>query len=388
MRRAVLRAPRRLALEDGPLPTPGPGEVLVRVRAALTCGTDLKTYRRGHARLGPGPFGHEAAGDVVAVGPGVAQVRPGDAVMYVPTAGCGQCAACRRGAENHCPRLFQDIVLGAYAEHVLVTPPVAARHLFLKPPELRYTEAAFLEPLACVLHGWRRLGVLEGSAGSGGSAGGPSVAVVGAGAIAFLFLLTGLRLGLRPAVVARRRDRLVLATALGGRPIDVSGGEGGPHGRGEAAGLGEAHRRGAPGASGSETVRRHLEEALGEAPDVVVEATGSAAVWTAAPAWVRSGGRVLLFGGLAPGARATFDAVRLHYGEVDLVSAFHYTSDDVTEARRWLAERRIDVGPLVTAVRPLGEIVEVFQELDRGAHLKVAIVPNGAAPLAGEPPWP
>mgnify|MGYP000182774359 CR=1 FL=1 len=366
MRRAVLRAPRRLALEDGPLPAPGPGEVLVRVRAALTCGTDLKTYRRGHARLGPGPFGHEAAGDVVAVGPGVAQVRPGDAVMYVPTAGCGQCAACRRGAENHCPRLFQDIVLGAYAEHVLVTPPVAARHLFPKPPELRYTEAAFLEPLACVLHGWRRLGVLEGSAGSGGSAGGPSVAVVGAGPIAFLFLLTGLRLGLRPAVVARRRDRLVLAAALGGRPVDASGDVDGAQ----------------------EAVRRGLKEALGEAPDVVVEATGSAAVWTAAPAWVRSGGRVLLFGGLAPGARATFDAARLHYGEVDLVSAFHYTSDDVTEARRWLAERRIDVGPLVTAVRPLEEIVEVFEELDRGAHLKVAIVPDGAAPLAGEPPWP
>src|SRR3989304_3140053 len=96
-------------------------------------------------------------------GPGGRRPRAGDAVMLVPTAQCGSCRACRAGAENHCERLFQDIVLGAYADYLLISPRVAARHLLPKPPPLSYIEAAFLEPLACVLHGGRRLGLAGSS---------------------------------------------------------------------------------------------------------------------------------------------------------------------------------------------------------------------------------
>src|SRR5499427_10664007 len=102
MRQAVLRAPRTLDLVDVPLPVPARGEAVVRVRAALTCGTDLKTYRRGHPKLHYGPFGHEASGDIVAVGRDVKDWRPGDSIMWVQTAPCGECARCRAGAENLC----------------------------------------------------------------------------------------------------------------------------------------------------------------------------------------------------------------------------------------------------------------------------------------------
>lgn len=322
------------------MPQPRAGEVLLRVRAALTCGTDLKTYRRGHPRLPAGPFGHECAGDVVAVGAGVEGVEPGDAVMLVPTAPCGQCAACRAGAENHCERLFEDIVLGAYADYLLISPRVAARHLLPKSSHLTYIEAAFLEPLACVLHGWRRLALPAPS----------TVAVVGLGSIGLLQILTGRAMGHRMAAVGRRRERLGLAERLGAAPVEIEQGE----------------------------VTTQVAAALGAPPDAVIEATGTAHIWERAPHWVRAGGRVLLFGGLAGGSRITFDAERLHYGEIDLISAFHYTPRDVADASDWLRDRRIDVRPIISDIRPLDDIVGVFAELDRGGPVKVALMPEAA----------
>ncbi len=340
MRQAVLKSPRVLALEDRPVPQPRAGEVLLRVRAALTCGTDLKTYRRGHPRLPTGPFGHECAGDVVAVGPGVEGVRAGDAVMFVPTAPCGRCSACRAGAENHCERLFDGIVLGAYADYLLISPRVAARHLLPKLASLSYIEAAFLEPLACVLHGWRRLAPAESS----------TVAVVGLGSIGLLQILTGRAMGHRMAAVGRRPERLALARRLGAIPLEIEQGE----------------------------VREQLAGAFGTPPDAVIEATGTDYIWERAPDWVRPGGRVLLFGGLAGGSDVTYDADRLHYGEIDLISAFHYTPADVADAAAWLGERRIDVRPIISDVRPLDDVVGVFAELDRGGPVKVALMPEAA----------
>lgn len=340
MRQAVLRSPRTLALEDRPVPQPAAGEVLLRVRAALTCGTDLKTYRRGHPLLPAGPFGHECAGDVVAAGPGVEGVAAGEAVMFVPTAPCGQCAACRGGAENHCERLFRDIVLGAYADYLLISPRVAARHLLPKPAHLSYIEAAFLEPLACVLHGWRRLALPRSS----------TVAVVGLGSIGLLQILTGRAMGHRLAALGRRPERLALAQRLGAIPVQIEQGE----------------------------IREQLAAAFGASPDAIIEATGTAYIWERVPHWLRPGGRVLLFGGLAGGSRVTFDADRLHYGEIDLISAFHYTPADVSEAAAWLADRRIDVRPVISDVRPLDDIVGVFAELDRGGPVKVALMPEAA----------
>src|SRR5579864_2890269 len=157
MRQAYLTAPRRIEWRDTPSPHPGPGELLVRVRAALTCGTDLKTYRRGHPKLGFGPFGHEASGDVIAAGEGVETFAPGQAVMWVHTAPCFECDRCNAGFENLCERLFDDIALGAYGDQLLLPARVVGCNVFAKPAGLSYIEAAFLEPLSCVVHGWNVL---------------------------------------------------------------------------------------------------------------------------------------------------------------------------------------------------------------------------------------
>jgi L-iditol 2-dehydrogenase len=342
MRQAVLREPRRIELITRPVPEPGPGQVLLRVRAALTCGTDLKTYRRGHPKVPFGPFGHECAGDVVAVGRGVRHVREGDAVVPTPTAPCGSCPPCRRGRENLCERQFEQIVLGAYADYLLVTDRVVRRHLLPKPDDLSYIEAAFLEPLSCVVHAWDRLrpGVPE------------QVAVVGLGAIGLLHVRLAKLLGARVVAVGRRPERLDLARRMGADAVVDT--EAGP-------------------------LAERIREATGGAgPDVVIECTGSPQVWVEAPRWAARGGRVVLFAGLAGGTQVAFDATRLHYDEVDIINAFHYRPRDVEEAYHLLSGRLLDVRPLVSGVRDLAAIADVFASLDRGNGVKYAVLPEVA----------
>lgn len=342
MKQAYLQAIRSLTFRELPTPEPGPGEVLVRVHAALTCGTDLKTFRRGHAKLPvPGPLGHEAAGTVAAVGAGVERFQPGDAVMWVPTAPCGACPACQEELYNHCQHLFDHIALGAYADHVLLPARVAGRHLFRKPDHLSFMEAALLEPLACIVRGWRRLGDAN------------SVVIIGVGAIGLLHVAVGKALGC-PDV-----------TVIGGRQ----------------SGLELAQRLGA-----DRVIQGHLPAAADQlpkgfaAPEAVIECTGQPAVWEQAPALVRTGGRVLLFGGLTGDAQVSFSARRIHYDEVTLLGSFHFTPDDVSEAYRLLTQGNLGLGALITGVRPLSELPQVFADLEQGRGVKFAMIPEGVDP--------
>jgi L-iditol 2-dehydrogenase len=343
MRQAVLREPRRIELITGPVPTPGPGEVLLRVRAALTCGTDLKTYRRGHPKVPFGPFGHECAGDVAALGRGVNDLHEGDAVVPTPTAPCGVCAPCHHGRENLCERQFEGIVLGAYADYLLVSAKVAARQLLRKPAGLSYIEAAFLEPLSCVIHAWDRLRPRPVE----------QVAVVGLGAIGLLHIKMAKAIGARVIAVGRREERLQLAARLGADAVVDT--------------------------LQPDVVGRIRELSGGTGPDVVIECTGSPTLWVETPEWTATGGRVVQFAGLAAGTRVAFDATRLHYAEVDIMNAFHYRPRDVEEAYQLLATGGIDVRPLVTGVKELTGIVDVFASLDRGNGVKYAILPEARA---------
>ncbi len=343
MRQAILRERGRIELVTQPIPTPGKGEVLLRVRAALTCGTDLKTYRRGHPKLPFGPFGHECAGDVVAVGAGVRHMHEGDAVIPMPTAPCGQCDACRRGREHLCDRQFDDIVLGAYADYLLVSAKVAASQLVRKTGSLSYIEAAFLEPLSCVVHAWAKLRASRPA----------QVAIVGLGTIGLLHLAVAKARGVRVLAVGRRQERLALASRLGAEVVLDA----------DREGVGDALRMAAGGTG----------------PDVVIECTGIPAMWEQVPQWTARGGRVVLFGGLPTGTRVSFDATRLHYDEVDVLNSFHFRRDDIDEALRLLAGGEVNVRPIITDVKPLSSIVEVFAALDGGSGIKYAILPEGTS---------
>lgn len=363
---AYLHGIRSLGLRRLPDPEPGPGELLVRVRASLTCGTDLKTFRRGHTRIPvPGPFGHEASGDVIAVGEGVTRFAPGDAVVWVPTVPCGTCEPCRRGLYNQCTSLFDRITLGAHADQLLLPAPLVERHVFAKPAHASYEGAALLEPLACVVRGQRRLGRLGGGQGPRRGGVGPAgerVLIIGAGAIGLLHVAVARRSGAGEIwVIGGRRSGLDLARRLGADRVF-------------AGRLPEI-----------EDVLRAEAGPLGI--DVVIECTGSPEVWQRAPHLVRPGGDVLLFGGLAGGTQVAFDATRIHYDEITLLGSFHYTPDDVRHAYDLLngdPDLAQSLEALITERRPLADLVQVFEELDAGRDaVKIAFDP--AAEPGGRP---
>jgi L-iditol 2-dehydrogenase len=340
-RTTYLLRPGQLELRTGPLPEPGPAEVLVRVEAALTCGTDLKTYRRGHARLPmPAPFGHEASGRIVDVGGDVRGFAAGDAVMWAPTAPCGACRHCARGRENLCAATIAGMVLGAYGDHVLLPTHIVARHLFHRPDSLAAEYAALLEPLACVVHGADRVdwnGVER-------------AVVVGDGAIALLFArIAALRGATHVLVLGRHEARLRVAhaadaaTALA--PTDA-----------------DAHA--AVAAFAPDT-----------GVDLVVECAGTPESWRLASDLTAPGGTVLLFGGCAAGAEANFDAAHIHYDEVDHIGAFHYTPHAVVEAAQLLADGSIDASALITHRVPLDDIEAAFRLMSTREAIRVAILP-------------
>lgn len=341
MRQAYLTAPRTIEWRESDAPKPGPGEMLVRIRAALTCGTDLKTYRRGHPKLAYGPFGHEASGDVVAIGKQVERFATGDAVMWVQTAPCGACERCARGAENLCEHIFDDIALGAYGDTLLLPAKVVRQNVYKKPDDLSYIEAAFLEPFACVVHGWNVLRRADARHPL------PSdVTIVGAGTIGLLHLIYAVRAGVDTTVVARGAQRRELAVRLGAkRTVDAND--------------------------------RADIDALAGTARAVVECAGTSETWALAARLAVPGGRVVLFSGLPSGATAQFDASTIHYGEIALLGAFHFTPKDVREAYELLSRGGIDVKPLVSGVERMEDIGGVFERLDKREGYKYALVPDG-----------
>ena len=335
-----LTAPGRIELRDIPSSQPGPGEVVVRIRAALTCGTDLKAYRRGHPKIPfPSPFGHEFSGTIAAVGAGVSNFRCGDPVMAVHSAPCGACFFCGAGQENLCDSIMETKVLGAFAEEILLPAHIVACNLLSKPERLSFEAAAFLEPLACVLYGHHIQPMLAGE----------TLLIIGAGPIGLLHLLLARQQGVGRVVVAGRRPaRLEMARRLGADlVIDVE------NANPLAAVLAASNGRGA---------------------DQIIECTGLPEVWTMAPQLVRKGGRILLYGGCPAGSSVTFDTGRLHYDQITLQGAFHFTPWAVREAARLLGEGEIDVEPLISGRLPLERLEEALLLLQRGEGLKYALV--------------
>ena len=172
MTAAVLYGKEDLRLERVAVPQAGRGELVVRVGAALTCGTDLKVYRRGyHAMMlkPPIPFGHEFAGVVAEVGAGVTAFREGDRVVAMNSAPCDACFFCRHGQQNLCEDLLFNN--GTYAEFIRIPARIVEKNTLLVPNGVPLEHAALTEPLACVVRG------LEGSAAKAGD----MMVVIGAG---------------------------------------------------------------------------------------------------------------------------------------------------------------------------------------------------------------
>jgi L-iditol 2-dehydrogenase len=277
VRAARFYGPGDLRVEDVPDPVPGPGDVLVRVDVALTDGTDLKTFRRGHPLLLaelPSPFGHELCGTEVATG---------RRVVTANSAPCGACSQCVRGRETLCAHLL-PLLNGAYAELIVVPERIARVNLHPVPPALAPEIAALVEPLACALHAVDLADVEAGA----------SVTVLGPGPMGLLLCACLRDAGAHVGVAGGSEERRELARAFGAGAADPT-------------------------------------------PDAVVEATGTAEGWTDAVAAVRPGGTVVLFSGLPADAAPVLDARKLHYEELTLKGSFHHTPRTVRGALAFLA---------------------------------------------------
>jgi L-iditol 2-dehydrogenase len=343
MRAGYLLAPTHIAMRDEPLPQAGAGELVVRVRVALTDGTDLKAYRRGHPQMPmPTRFGHEFSGDVAAVGAGVRDWHIGDAIMAVHSAPCGACWWCVHDEAELCETVMATKILGAYAEYLTLPAHIVARNAYRKPDELSYEAAAFLEPLSCVVHSVRTLAAKPDA----------QIAIIGDGGFGILHALVLRAHGFpTPLIVGRRAQRLAVARAYGLEVFDAAGIE--------ADAVASALRT----------------RTAGRGVDAVIESTGTAVVWEAVPGFVRRGGTVLLFGGLPGGTMVRFDAARLHYDELRIVSPFHFTPADVRDARDVLVSRQFDPTPLISGRFALADLAAAFAQHDAGAGIKLAIVP-------------
>jgi L-iditol 2-dehydrogenase len=346
---AVLRGKEDLRVERVPLEPPEPGGMIVRIDSALTCGTDLKVWRRGyHAAMLKPPclFGHEGAGTVVDLDPGAASdtvpgLRVGDRVVVANSAPCGTCPPCRRGQQNLCDDL--RFLNGTYAEYLRIPARFVRVNTRRIPGGLPFEAAAIAEPLACVLHG-----LSETPAGAGDSA-----LVIGLGPIGLLW-------------IAALRDRGVRVTGAGRR----------------AARLGAAQTLGAEAIEADEAGRWTGPYRAGAGFDLVVEATGRVEAWTLATELVRKGGAVNLFGGPPAGTKADFDTNRLHYRQITLKSPFHHRPETFGAALDLLASGRVPAAAIITGERPLEELPDLFREMNAAqSGVKIRIRPStGSAP--------
>jgi L-iditol 2-dehydrogenase len=339
MRAVILYGKEDARLERIERPRPGVGEVVVRVEAALTCGTDVKVFRRGyHARMivPPAVFGHEMAGTVAEVGPGVAGIEAGMRVVSANSAPCGACEYCRLGR----PSLCEDLLFwnGAYAESALIPRRIVEKNLVRLPACVPFHKAAMAEPLACAIKAVEDSRIRPGQ----------TVLVLGAGPLGLMLAAMAKLKGAHVVVAGRRRERLERAAAMAAETVAAEEG-------------------------------RFLERLRECSPDgsgypVVIEAVGQGETSALALASVRKGGLVNLFGGCAAGTMVEVDAQHFHYQEITMLASFHHTPETFREALQLIADGAINPDLFLTTEHTLEQLPAVLADMAAGHRSFKAII--------------
>lgn len=320
-----------LRLEQRVLPRPERGELLLALRCAGLCGTDLWKLDGGLAPAGA-VLGHEVVGTVLAAGPDAAGFAVGDRIAVAHHVPCGACAACLAGHEPQCAEFAENLLVpGGFAEHVLVRERAVRRAAFGLPPGLDDEAAVFLEPAACVLRSVRRAALRDG----GGAV------VLGAGSMGLLHLLVlrAVLPRLEVTVVEPLAERRALALRLGAAGA-VAPGEAGP-------------------------------------ADAAFDTVGGAAALDDALALTRPGGTAVLFAHARHDEAAALDLNRFFKAERRLIASYSSAPAELLEAFRLLVTGRLDPRPLVTHRLPLARLAEAV-ELARSRRALKVLMTAGA----------
>ena len=342
MKAGVLTGPNELVLDEVPDPRLEAGDLLIRVKAATVCGTDIRIFR-GRKTMGiryPSILGHEFAGEVVAGGNGT--WKSGQAVCVCPAISCGHCQHCIRGYENLCQNL-QAVgyeIDGAFAEYIRIPAAGVERgNVFAVPEGLPFDKASLAEPLACVMNGQERVGVHRGD----------TVVILGSGPIGILHIKLARHAGAHRIIVSEPNPLRRAAAEAAGADFTVDP---------TTAKLGAF-------------VRAHTD---GLGADVVIVAIGVPALAKDALGLVRHRGRVSLFAGFSAGDRAELDVNAIHYNEIRVTGAFGLSRLQYENALRLIAGGRFEVDSMLTHRFTLADISTALATAEQGTAIKVAVI--------------
>ena len=343
MKAVLFYGPQDIRYENTMIKPLAEGEILVKVEAALTCGTDVKTFRRGHPVLikeVPSGFGHEFAGIVEKVADGVDNVKVGDRVVCANSAPCGECFYCKREEYNLCENL--NLLNGAYAEYIVVPARIVEKNTLIVPKKLSLDKAAFCEPLANVVHGAERTNIKPNQ----------TVGIIGIGPIGLMFARVAKLKGARVIVAGRNKDKLRLAEefAYADEVIDLK-----------------------KYPNPEKIFKEFSDEKKGL--DVVVECVGLPEIWELAFNCVRPGGTVHFFGGCKSGSSVNFDTTKMHYSDIKMMSVFHHTPKYFRQALDLIASGEVEVEKLITDTLPLEKVEYAMQQHIEGNAIKFLIKP-------------
>ena len=295
MQAVMLLGPRQMICEELPVPEPGPEEVVLRVGSALTCGTDLKAFLRGHPKMPPPTrFGHEYSGTIAARGADVKNFREGDEVMLAPTGPCGTCFYCQHNQENLCTSLMSTMAFGGYAEYVSLPGRIVRTNMFQKPKSLPFVEAALLEPVSCVVFGLQQVKFTPDD----------TAVIIGAGGFGLLYLMLLKMLGMeRVHIVAKNPDRAKVARELGAHSVIACPAE--------------------------EAREQVLEVTGGRGADLVIECSGHPSSGPEGIEMLRDGGSYVEMGQFTDASSIETNWHRFCVKDVNILGSWAFTANDI-----------------------------------------------------------
>src|SRR5574337_940294 len=342
MRAAQLLQPGIVEVAELPIPSIGPGELLLAMRACGLCGSDLLKIFGEKPLKPPVPLGHELVGVVKAVGEGVQRFVAGDRVAVAHHVPCGRCRYCRHGNESMCPQFkTTNIDPCGFAEFVRIPALQAAQTTFALPETLSDEAGIFMEPLACALRAVKRSDVQAGD----------QIVVVGAGCMGLLVAQAIAVFGARPICVDIREERLELARTLGiETTLNVAG------------------------ADPRKALRSVTEE---DGIDGAILTAVSASMVEAALGALRAGGKINLFADAGEAGRMTIDLGIFYRQELSLTATYSSTPVELKEAIRLLASGQIRTAPLISHRFDLSRFAEGARLQREGQATKIVFYANG-----------
>jgi len=327
MKAQLFYGPRDVRYQETEIPQIDDGEALVRIKSALTCGSDLKTYRRGHPTMikEASVFGHEWAGDIIELGDGVDNFKVRDRVVAVNSVPCFKCYYCKLEQYSMCENLAYNN--GAYAEYIKIPANILRVNTYKIPDNISYSQAALLEPLSCAVHGIEESNIQAGD----------MVVVNGAGPIRLMFV-----------ALAKLKGALVISTDLSDERLEY------------AKDFGADYIINASKESDQVAAVKELTEDK-KGVDVAIEATGFPKVWETTILMGRKGATINLFGGCESGASINIDTKLLHYSELTIKGVYHHTPYYVKKAFKLITSGQINAAKFITGSMSLEKLIEALE---------------------------